>query len=113
MQRGWGEGSRPPPKGFSKFLDKTIYSTRRTLIVAVHSSIAREGPRGSPFGIKTKLDWTVTGTLPRHSRDLESVCFIHVDLPKEELNELVKTLWKTESFYASMTAMNSYSKKMS
>ena len=29
----------------------------------------REGPRGSPFGIKTKLGWTVTGTLPSYSRD--------------------------------------------
>ena len=58
----------------------------------------REGPRGSPFGIKTKLGWTVTGTLPRYSRDSESICFIHVASPEEELNELVKTWWRTESF---------------
>ena len=58
----------------------------------------REGPRGSPFGIKTKLGWTVTGTLPRYSRGSESVCFIHVASPEEELNELVKTWWRTESF---------------
>ena len=58
----------------------------------------REGPRGSPFGIKTKLGLTVTGTLPRYSRDSESVCFIHVASPEEELNELVKTWWRTESF---------------
>ena len=54
----------------------------------------REGPNVSPFGIKTKLGWTVTGILPRYSRDLESVCFIHVASPEEELNELVKTWWK-------------------
>ena len=58
----------------------------------------REGPRGSPFGIKTKRGWIVTGTLPGYSRDSESVCFIHVASPEEELNELVKTWWKTESF---------------
>ncbi|XP_022806184.1 uncharacterized protein LOC111343295 [Stylophora pistillata] len=58
----------------------------------------REGPRGSPFGIKTKLGWTVTGTLPRYSRDSESVCFIHVASPEEKLNELLKSWWKTESF---------------
>ncbi|XP_068689871.1 uncharacterized protein [Montipora foliosa] len=58
----------------------------------------REGPRGSPFGIKTKLGWTVTATLPRYSRDSESVCFIHVASPEEELNEVVKTWWNTESF---------------
>ena len=58
----------------------------------------REEPSGSPFGIKTKLGWTVTGTLPRYSRDSESVCFIHVASPEEELNELVKTWWRTESF---------------
>ena len=58
----------------------------------------REGPRGSPFGIKTKLAWTVTGTLPGYSRNSESLGFIHVASPEEELNELVKTWWKTESF---------------
>ena len=57
-----------------------------------------EGPRGSPFGIKTKLRWTVTGTLPTYSRDSESVCFIHVASPEKELNELVKTWWRTKSF---------------
>ena len=40
----------------------------------------------------------MTGKLPRYSRDSESVCFIHVASPEEELNELVKTWWKTESF---------------
>ena len=40
----------------------------------------------------------MTGTLPRYSRNSESVCFIHVASPEEELNELVKTWWKTESF---------------
>ena len=58
----------------------------------------QEGPRGSPFGIKTKLGWTVTGTLPGYSRNSKSVCFIYVASPEEELNELVKPWWKTESF---------------
>ena len=58
----------------------------------------REGRRGSPFGIKTKLGWTVTGKLQGYSRDSESVCFIHVASPEEELNELVKTWRRTESF---------------
>ena len=58
----------------------------------------REGPSGSPFEIKTKLGWTVTGTLPRYSRASESVSFIHVASPEEELNELMKTWWSTESF---------------
>ena len=57
-----------------------------------------EGPSGSPFEIKTKLGWTVTGTLPRYSRDSESVSFIHVASPEEELNELMKTWWSTEPF---------------
>ena len=47
---------------------------------------------------KTKLGWSVTGTLPRYPRDSESLCFIHVASPEEELNELVKTWCKTESF---------------
>ena len=46
----------------------------------------RQEPRGSPFGIKTELGWTVTGTLPGYSRNSESVCFIHVASPEEELN---------------------------
>ena len=60
--------------------------------------IMREGPGGSPFGIKTKVGWTATGKLSRYSRDSESVCFIHVASPEEELNELVKTWWRPESF---------------
>ena len=51
----------------------------------------REGPRGSPFGVKTKLSWTVTETLLGYPRNSESLCFIHVASPEEELNELVKT----------------------
>ena len=58
----------------------------------------RERPSGSPFEIKTKLGWTVTGAVPRYSRDSESVSFIHVASPEEELNELTKTWWSTESF---------------
>ena len=58
----------------------------------------REGPKGSPYGIKTKLGWAVTGNLPGYARNSESVYFVHVASPEEELNELVKTWWKTESF---------------
>ena len=58
----------------------------------------RKRLRGSPFGIKTKLGWTVTEILPRYSRDSESVCFILVTSPDGELNELVKTWWRAESF---------------
>ena len=42
----------------------------------------RERPRGSPFGIKTKLGWTVTGTLPRYCRNSESVSFTWLRLKK-------------------------------
>ena len=45
----------------------------------------REGPKGSPFGIKTKLGWVVTGHLPGYARNSESVCFAHVNSPEEEL----------------------------
>ena len=59
----------------------------------------RGGPKGSPFGIKTKLGRVVTGHLPGYARNSEeSVCFVHVNSPEEELCELVKTWWKTESF---------------
>ena len=58
----------------------------------------REGPRGSPFGVRTKLGWMVTGNLPGYVRNSESVYFVRVASPEEELNELVKTWWKTESF---------------
>ena len=58
----------------------------------------REGPRGSPFGVRTKLGWVVTGNLPGYVRNSESVYFVRVASPEEELNELVKTWWKTESF---------------
>ena len=68
---------------------KVILGSDVTVIIIPRE--VREGPRGSPFGIKTKLGWTVTGTLPRYSHDSESICFIHVASPEEELNELVKT----------------------
>ena len=58
----------------------------------------REGPKGSPFGIKTKLGWVVTGHLPGYARNSESVCFVHVNSPEEEMYEFLKTWWKTESF---------------
>ena len=40
----------------------------------------------------------VTGNLPGYARNSESVYFVHVASPEEELNEIVKTWWKTESF---------------
>ena len=40
----------------------------------------------------------VTGNLPEYVRDSESISFVHVTSPEEELNEFVKTWWKTESF---------------
>ena len=38
----------------------------------------REGPKGSPFGVKTKLGWTITGNLPGYVRNSESVYLVHV-----------------------------------
>jgi hypothetical protein len=58
----------------------------------------REGPKGSPYGIKTKLGWTITGKIPEYVRKSESVYFVHVASSEEELNEMVKSWWKTESF---------------
>lgn len=75
---------------------KVILGSKVTEIIIPRE--VHEGPRGSPFGIKTKLGWIVTRTLPKYSRDSESVCFIHVALTEEELNELVKTWRRTESF---------------
>ena len=58
----------------------------------------REGPRGSPLRVRTKLGWVVTENLPGYVCNSESVYFVWVTLPEEELNELVKTWWKTEWF---------------
>ena len=58
----------------------------------------RESSKGSPFGIKTKLGWVVTGHLPGYARNWESPCFVHVNSPEEELYKVVKTWGKTESF---------------
>ena len=58
----------------------------------------REGPKGSPYGVKIKLVWTVTENLPGYVRNSESVYIVHVPSPEKELNALIKTWWKTESF---------------
>ena len=58
----------------------------------------RHGPKGSPIGVRTRIGWTVTGRLPGHIQECESVCKVHVATPDEELNETVKTWWRTENF---------------
>ncbi|KAL9977438.1 hypothetical protein ACROYT_G014841 [Oculina patagonica] len=58
----------------------------------------RHGPKGSPIGVRTRIGWTVTGRLPGHIQECESVCKVHVATPNEELNETVKTWWRTENF---------------
>ena len=58
----------------------------------------RHGPKGSPVGVRTRIGWTVTGRLPGHVRECESICKVHVATPDEELNETVKTWWRTENF---------------
>ena len=58
----------------------------------------RHGPKGSPVGVRTGIGWTVTGRLPGHIQECESVCKVHVATPDEELNETVKTWWRTENF---------------
>ena len=68
------------------------------VMVIIISREVREGPRGSPFEVRTKLGWVVTGNLPGYVCNSESVYFVRVASPEEELNELVKTWWKTESF---------------
>ena len=76
--------------------DKVVLGSDVTGIIIPRD--IREGPKGSLFGVKTKLGWTVTGNLPGYVRNSESVYFVHVASPEEEQNELVKTWWKTESF---------------
>ena len=66
----------------------------------------REGPKGSPFRVKTKLGCVVTGNLPGYARNSEFVCFAHVALPEEELKELVKLGGKPNRLDASMIARN-------
>ena len=58
----------------------------------------RHGPKGSPVGVRTGIGWTVTGRLRGHIQECESVCKVHVATPDEELNETVKTWWRTENF---------------
>ena len=45
----------------------------------------RHGPKGSPIGVRTRIGWTVTGHLPGHIQECESVCKVHVATPDEEL----------------------------
>ena len=42
----------------------------------------REDPRGSPFGVSTKLGWVVTGNLPGYVSNSESVYFVRVTSPE-------------------------------
>ena len=57
----------------------------------------RHGPKGSSVGVRTRIGWTLTGRLPGHIQECESVCKVHVATPDEELNETVKTWWRTEN----------------
>ena len=58
----------------------------------------RHGPKGSPVGVHTRIGWTVTGRVPRYIQGQESVCKVYVATPEEELNETVKSWWRTENF---------------
>ena len=58
----------------------------------------RHGPKGSPVGVRTRIDWTVTSHVPGCIQEQESFCKVHVATPNEELNETVKTWWRTENF---------------
>ena len=58
----------------------------------------RHGPKGSPVGVRSRIGWTVTGRVPGYIQEQESVCKVHVATPDEELNETVKTWWRTENF---------------
>ena len=58
----------------------------------------RHGPKGSPVGVRSRIGWTVTGRVPGYIQEQESVCKVHVTTPEEELNETVKTWWRTENF---------------
>ena len=48
--------------------------------------------------VRTRIGWTVTGRVPGYIQEQESVCKVHVATPDEELNETVKTWWRTENF---------------
>ena len=43
----------------------------------------RKGPKGSPYGVKIKLVWTVTESLPGYVRNSESVYVVHVASPEK------------------------------
>ncbi|XP_028413784.1 uncharacterized protein LOC114536629 [Dendronephthya gigantea] len=58
----------------------------------------RIGPKGTPVGVCTKLGWTITGPMPEHVRDSETILSIHVPPPDEELHNKVKFWWRTEEF---------------
>ena len=58
----------------------------------------RYGPKVSPVGVHTRIGWTVTDRVPGYIQRQESVCKVHVGTPDEELNETVKTWWRTEDF---------------
>ena len=58
----------------------------------------RRGPKGSPAGVHTRIGWTVIGRVPGFVQRQESVCKVHVATLDEELNETVKTWWRTQNF---------------
>ena len=58
----------------------------------------RCGPRGTPVSIRTKLGWTISGPLPNYLRTSEKVFHTYVQPPDEELNNRVKSWWRTEDF---------------
>lgn len=55
-------------------------------------------PRGTPVGIRTKLGWTITGSLPGYIRSSECVFHAYVRSPDEELHNQVKSWWRSEEF---------------
>ena len=42
--------------------------------------------KGFPLGVRIRIGWTVTGRLPGHIQECESVCKDHVATPDEQLN---------------------------
>ena len=70
-------------------------------------------PKGSPVGVRTKLEWTVTGRLPGCIEHGESVYKVHIATPDEVLHKTVKTWWWTENLgYRYDTVMCSVLSKM-
>ena len=58
----------------------------------------RSGNTGQPIAVRTMLGWTVTGKLPGYLSDGESIYKVHISSTDEELQESVKSWWRTEDF---------------